>query len=49
MATGAGSTLSFNWNTRSKHVDKGLHTIEARAKDAAGNASSVSVNVNVVK
>ncbi|SFK43538.1 Subtilase family protein [Nitrosomonas aestuarii] len=48
-ATGTGSTLSTNWNTRPKHISKGKHTIEAIAIDAAGNSSASYVTVNVVK
>ncbi len=48
-ASGTGSTLSTNWNTKSKSVKAGSHTIQVVAKDAAGNASSASVTVNVVK
>ena len=48
-ATGTGSTLSVNWNTRSKNIKAGSHTIQAVAKDAAGNTSSTSVTVNLVK
>lgn len=48
-ATGTGSTLSYNWNTRPRNVAAGMHIIKAVAKDAAGNASSTSVNVTVVK
>jgi len=44
-ATGTGSTLSTSWNTRSKSVKAGSHTIQAMAKDAAGNTSSTSVIV----
>jgi hypothetical protein len=47
-ATGTGSTLSYNWNIRPKNT-AGAHTIKAVAKDAAGNASSASVNVTVVR
>ena len=43
MATGAGGGLSFNWNTRK--VSAGVHTIEARSRDAAGNASRTSISV----
>ena len=43
MATGAGGGLSFNWNTRK--VSSGTHTIEARSRDAAGNASRTSISV----
>ncbi|MGG7056653.1 Ig-like domain-containing protein, partial [Nitrosomonas sp. ANs5] len=49
FATGTGSTLSANWNTRPKRVSAGAHTIQATAKDAAGNTATTSVNVNVVK
>jgi hypothetical protein len=48
-ATGTGSTLSYNWNTRPRNVGAGTHTIKAVAKDAAGNASFASVNVTVIK
>ena len=49
VASGTGSTLSYAWNTRSKNIPSQLHTIEAVAKDRAGNASSASVNVNVLR
>lgn len=49
IATGTGSTLSTNWNTRPRHVTAGTHTIHAIAMDEAGNTSITSVNVNVVK
>lgn len=48
-ASGTGSTLGTNWNTRSKGVRTGTHTIQAVAKDAAGNTSTSSVTVNVIK
>ncbi|KIO49055.1 S8 family serine peptidase [Nitrosospira sp. NpAV] len=48
-ATGSGSTLGYNWNTRPKSVAAGTHTIRAVAKDKAGNASSASVNVTVIR
>ncbi|WP_277267891.1 S8 family serine peptidase [Nitrosomonas nitrosa] len=48
-ATGNGSTLGMNWNTRSKGTKLGTHTIQAIAKDAAGNTRSTHVSVNVVK
>ena len=48
-ATGTGSTLGANWNTRPKRVKNGIHTILAIAKDAAGNSSSAFVDVNVIK
>lgn len=44
-ATGTGATLSYNWNSRKAAV--GPHTIQAVAKDAAGNESSASVKVDV--
>jgi hypothetical protein len=46
-AIGAGSTLAYNWNI--KTVAVGAHLIQAVARDAAGNASSSSVHVNVVR
>jgi subtilisin family serine protease len=49
VASGTGSTLSYAWNTRPKNIPGQLHTIQAVAKDRAGNASSASVNVNVIK
>lgn len=48
-ATGTGSTLSTSWNTRSKSVTAGMHTVKVVAKDAAGNSSATSVSVNVIK
>ena len=48
-ATGKGSTLGYSWNTRPKNVRAGTHTIRAVARDAAGNTSSASVNVTVIK
>jgi len=48
-ATGTGSTLSVSWNTRSKNIKAGSHAIQAMARDAAGNTSTTSVTVNVVK
>ncbi|SDY60538.1 S8 family serine peptidase [Nitrosomonas halophila] len=49
LATGTGSTLSTNWNTRPRRVSAGTHTIQAVAQDEAGNTATTSVNVNVVK
>jgi subtilisin family serine protease len=43
MATGKGGSLSYNWNTRKAAA--GSHTVQAIARDAAGNASSASVSV----
>ncbi|PTQ98829.1 subtilisin family serine protease [Nitrosomonas nitrosa] len=48
-ATGSGSTLSTNWNTRPKSVVAGKHTIKAMAKDKAGNISYATVDVTVIK
>jgi len=42
-ASGAGSALSYSWNTRK--IASGIHTIQAVAKDAAGNTTSTSVQV----
>ncbi len=49
ISNGTGSTLSTKWNTRPKRIKKGLHVIDVVAVDAAGNTSTVSVTVNVVK
>jgi hypothetical protein len=46
-ATGKGSTLGYNWNIR--NVAAGAHTVQMVARDAAGNSSSSSVTVTVVK
>ncbi len=48
-AVGSGSTLSYNWNTKTKSVLEGSHVIKAIAKDASGNTSTSTVNVIVVK
>ena len=48
VATGTGSTMAYSWNTRPKKI-YGTYTIKAVAQDAAGNTSSTSVNVNVIK
>jgi hypothetical protein len=42
-ASGIGSALSYSWNTRK--VAAGTHTIQAVARDAAGNTTSRSVQV----
>jgi subtilisin family serine protease len=42
-ASGAGSSLSYSWNTRK--LASGTHTVQAVAKDAAGNTSITSVQV----
>jgi thermitase len=43
VATGKGSSLAYNWNTRK--ASKGTHIIAVTARDAAGNASTTSVSV----
>ena len=43
-ASGAGAALSYAWNTRK--VTVGSHTFLAVAKDAAGNSSSVTMQVS---
>lgn len=48
-ATGTGSTMSTNWNTRPKYVNNGQHDIEVIAVDIAGNTSTASVTVSVGK
>ncbi|MGW8392392.1 S8 family serine peptidase [Pseudoduganella sp. HUAS MS19] len=42
-ASGAGSSLSYSWNTRK--IAAGTHTVQAVAKDAAGNTTTTSVQV----
>lgn len=42
-ASGTGATLSYSWNTRKAAA--GVHTIEVRAQDAAGNGSTSAVQV----
>jgi hypothetical protein len=46
-ANGTGSTLGYNWNIR--NVEAGAHLIQAVVRDTAGNVSSSSVIVTVVK
>lgn len=43
VAAATGGALSYSWNTRK--LAAGTHRIEARARDAAGNTSSVAVSV----
>ena len=43
VATGKGSSLAYNWNSRK--AGKGTHTIAVTARDAAGNSSTTSVSV----
>ena len=42
-ASGTGSSLAYTWNTRK--ISSGSHTVQAVAKDAAGNTSTTSVQV----
>jgi len=49
LATGSGGTLSTTWNTKSKSVTAGTHTIKATATDKAGNTNQTTVTVEVVK
>lgn len=42
-ASGTGSSLAYTWNTRK--IASGSHTVQAVAKDAAGNTSTTSVQV----
>ena len=44
VASGSGSSLSYNWNTRK--VSSGSHTIQAVAQDAAGNTTTAAVQVS---
>jgi thermitase len=43
VASATGSTLSHNWNTRP--LKKGSYTLQAVAKDGAGNTRSASITV----
>jgi subtilisin family serine protease len=47
VASGKGGTLAYTWHTR--RYSYGNHTVKAMAQDAAGNWSSVSVTVKVVR
>ena len=42
-ASGTGSSLAYNWNTRK--IAAGTHTVQAVAKDVAGNTSISTVQV----
>ena len=42
-ASGAGSSMAYSWNTRK--IAAGTHTVQAVAKDAAGNVSTTTVQV----
>jgi thermitase len=44
VAQGTGSSMAYSWNSRK--AAKGTHTIQATAKDAAGNTSTTSVSVS---
>jgi thermitase len=44
VATATGSALSYNWNTRK--LAKGTYTVQAVAKDKAGNTTTRSVQVS---
>jgi hypothetical protein len=43
VAKGTGASLSYNWNARK--ASPGNHTIQAIAKDAAGNSTSSTITV----
>ena len=43
VSTGTGASLSYSWNTRK--LAAGGHTVQAVARDAAGNSKSVTVSV----
>jgi thermitase len=43
VLTGTGGSLSYKWNLR--RVTSGLHTLEAVARDAAGNVSRTTIQV----
>ena len=43
VARSTGAALSYNWNTRKAKT--GTHTVQAIARDAAGNTSTTSVSV----
>lgn len=49
VSTGTGGQLTYNWNTSPKKVRGGSHVISATATDAAGNTSSTSVTINLIK
>jgi len=44
LASGSGSSLSYNWNTNK--ASKGNHTLQAVARDKAGNTSTATVSVS---
>jgi thermitase len=47
VATGTGGSLAYTWRTR--RIGAGIHSLMVVAKDAAGNSSSASVSVKVVR
>jgi thermitase len=47
VANGTGGSLAYNWRTR--RTGTGTHTVKVVAKDAAGNSSTASVSVKVVR
>jgi len=44
VASGTGASLSYKWNTR--QASAGTHTLQAVAKDAAGNQTTASIQVS---
>jgi hypothetical protein len=42
-AKASGGSLAYSWNTRK--MKSGTHTLQAVARDAAGNSSTASVQV----
>jgi hypothetical protein len=44
VSTGNSASISYKWNT--KKTASGAHTISATAKDAAGNQTSTTIQVN---
>jgi subtilisin family serine protease len=44
VAQGSGGTLSYKWNTNK--LAKGSYTLSAVARDAAGNSTTTSIQVN---
>lgn len=44
-ATVIGSTVTYDWATKSKKIPNGEHTITVKAYDAAGNVGTSSVTV----
>jgi hypothetical protein len=44
VASGTGGSLSYSWNTRK--ASSGSHTIQAIAKDSAGNSTNSTIQVS---